>query len=338
MASDAQSRSSSADASSSLGGYSLAVLAEVPHNSSFYFCFDERTVDLFRPGEVFPWLFRAEALSSSLEEIVFPPIQPGWRRCGVACFYTGSSGRIDLSRTLPFGWALAFQWHTSRSAWQALLEAQEALQPQQFSLSPDLIVPALFLAHLGMAPLGTNAADWVAHWGPFLADSQSDLVTLIQAWYLEWIHGPSEAARRYRQLNNIAPQRHPFADPIILMFDSLFGEKFTASLRTAERLEPVLLRGLARVSTQLFDSPTRSAGAEEPSIFFKYPDWIPPPRKRRPVVLPPAEQLLRGLLSLASWQLTSLPQEIEDKHPRESEGLLQAWIAWRASSSKELPA
>lgn len=338
MASDAQTRSSSAGASSRLGGYSLAVLAEVPHISSFYFCFDERTVDLFRPGKVLPWLPWAEALSSSLEEVVFPPIQPGWRRCGLACFYTESSGRIDKSRTLPFGWALAFQWSTSRSAWQALLETQEALQPQQFSLSPDFIVPALFLAHLGMAPLGTNAAEWVARWGPFLADAQTDLDTLIQAWYLEWIRGPSEAARRYRQLNNVALQRHPLVDPLILTFDSLFGGEFTESIRTAERLEPVLLRGLAMVSTYLFDSPTRSVGPEGASAFFKQPDWIPPPRKRRPVVLPPAERLLRGLLSLASWQLTSLPQEIEDKRPRESERLLQAWIAWRASSSKELPA
>jgi hypothetical protein len=200
-------------------------------------------------------------------------------------------------------WLLALQWQPTRSAWDALLAAQDQHMPARLSLIPWLIVPLMFCARMQAFPLGrVVGGNTAARWLPQCAVAQRKLQSTLIGLYTLWIHGPTERARLYRS-NAPAPLAGLTAaqERVIAELGQFVGAAPLDLIRTAHHPEPGIIRLLDQASTQLWD--------------------------REQVDRMPSGDLLAGLLPIAGWQAEP-PTPLHGIIPRSNSELLRWWRDW----------
>lgn len=286
-------------------------LAEAPGISQMLFVYDTQEVDQTLVGAAFPNLEKAELLSSRPTfrsdrlSIKWPSIPAGWSEFGLFGTRPGSDVEKGSLQMGAIAWFFFFEWNPVRSAWDALLAGQDALRPQKTSLTPEFILPAIFLTRMAHFPFDGGAHRVGRQWIPCFAHAQAHLLPLITGLFREWVHGSSQAAQRYRQLSRSKLSSQPDQEEAISLWQRTFGNALLEQVRTTERVEPTLIRGLDTASTQLWTD-----GA------FSF--------------VPQHSQLIRALLPIAQWQ--PHPPAAETLHlgnTESLESLFQAWSRWR---------
>ena len=197
-------------------------------------------------------------------------------------------------------WAFVFEWQSTVSAWEALLQTQEQLRPEKLALAPQFLLPALFLARMVHFPLREDTI--AAAWTPVLAEVQTELVPLLHALYVLWMSGPTQAAARYRRLTGFTRSPSPQEQRRLTRFERVAGKGTLEAVQQAERLEPLLLRPLDTTSARLWEQPQRVR----------------------------ADRLLRNLLPLACWRPVLLgPADLERFIPQSTQAVLPTWQRWQ---------
>jgi hypothetical protein len=287
-------------------------LAEAAGISQMLFVYDTQEVDRTLIGATFPDLEKAELLSSRPAfrsdrfSIKWPSIPAGWSEFGM---FGPRPGSIVEEGSLQIGaiaWFFFFEWDPVRSAWNALLDGQDSLRPQKTSLTPEFILPSMFLTRMAHFPFDGGIHRVGKQWVACFTQAQTSLLPLITGLFREWMNGSSQAARRYRRLSRSRLSLQPDQEAAILLWQRTFGSALLEHVRGTERLEPTLIRRLDTASAQLW---TDGAFSFDPQ----------------------RSQLIRALLPIAQWQPHPPASETLHLENTESlESLFQAWSRWRA--------
>jgi len=283
-------------------------LAEAAGISYFTMLYDEDVVEPMRIGAAFPNLKEVGFLTGREEfpMLDFGRLPPGWHEFGM--MGQRPQGGMDFGRfqTGTMAWVLLFAWDPGRSAFDAFLHAQETLRPRLMSLTPDFILPCIYLTRMASFPLSLSERGPAAQWLSCLAQTQRRLFSLISGLYVEWIRGSSQAAARYR--TSTGTGYPPFAEDqqqALTRWKTLFGSQLINEVRSAERIEPALIRGLEVGSGQLWTD----------------------------CALPVPQKLLGfagALLPIARWQPEPPgPEHLEVQAIDTLDTIIQAWEDWR---------
>ena len=290
-------------------GWKAMQLAEAAGISYFTMLYDEDIIEPMRFGAAFPNLKEISFLAGRDEfpMLDFGRLPPGWRECGIMGTRPQSGTDFGRFQTGTMAWVLLFAWDPVRSAFDAFLEAQEALRPRLMSLTPDFILPGMYLTR--MAPIPSSFAERgpAAQWLSCFAQAQRRLFPLMSGLYTEWVRGSSQAAARYRTATGLGYP--PFAEnqqQALARWKNLFGTHLIDQCRSAERIEPVIIRGLEEGSGQLWND--------------------------RALHVP---QKLQGfaaaLLPIARWRPEPPgPEHLEVQALDTLDALTQAWEDWRS--------
>jgi hypothetical protein len=282
-------------------------LAEASGISQVTLFYDPDYVEPTRSGAVFPNLERVGFVPDRrlLRAMDLGQPEAGWQEFGLMGNRPGSDRVIGNVRVGMTAWVLLFEWNPQRSAWEALLEAQDTLRPERLSLGPDFLLPLMFLTRMAFFPIGPGRGNTAARWTPCMASAQEQLAPLITGFLVTWVHGSSQAAARYRQSIERLPKHGIDQRQALSDWRQTFGMELLTALETAERLEPLIIRELEAASVRLWTEPT-----------------FPVPKGTM--------RFISGLLPIARWQPTPPgPREIPERASTSLETLLRWWKAWR---------
>ena len=137
-------------------GWNTIRLAEAAGISQITMSYNAAVVDPMRVGATLPNLEHAGFFSDRTRlprQLDLGLLTPGWREFGMIGNQRDRELDLGQYRAGVTAWVLAFEWHPSRCAWDALLEAQETIRPQRLSLTPDLLLPCMFLTRMAHFPL-----------------------------------------------------------------------------------------------------------------------------------------------------------------------------------------
>lgn len=273
-----------------------------------------RVVFLYDPAVIDPRMAWADLgpidQAGLLTQLPMPlPGADGWETFGLMVQLGGlvnpggaASARLRMQVGMP-RWILALQWRPVRSAWDALLDAQDQHQPERLSLVPWLIMPLIFIARMRAFPLGPFVGgDTAAQWLPHLAVAQRKLQPLMTSLYALWVHGPTERAAAYRGIA-AAPLAPMTAAQERLVHDlaRLVDDAPLAAIRAAHHPEPGIIRLLDQASARLWElDDLRMALSAD---------------------------LLAGLLPIARWR-PDPPGPPTSDIPRSNSELLRWWRDW----------
>jgi hypothetical protein len=295
-----------------LPGWKVRLLAPAPDISQMLFVYDTLEADPTLIGAAFPNLehagfllswpkFRSDTLSVELA----PPPQ-GWSVFGLTGTRPGRDVEIGNLQLGAIAWFLLFEWNPVRSAWDALLVGQDALRPQRTSLTPEFVLPTMFLARMAHFPLERGVQSVPAAWVHCFAQAQMRLLPLITGLFKEWRGGPSSAAKRYRSLSQspLLPLQQE-EEEALSQWQEVFGDAMLDQVHAAERLEPTIMRGLDATSTRLWADAT---------LNFGYPHT----------------QLIEALLPISQWQPSPPgPERLYPENISSLEVLQKVWNRWR---------
>lgn len=296
-----------------LPGWQTWGLAEAPGISKLTMTIDTEVVSPDRLGAAFPNLEATGFLAGreSLAYLDIGQLTPGWREFGMMSFRGGSELTIGRYGAGAMAWALFFEWDPVRNAWEALVEAQDTIRPQRTSLTPDFILPCMFLTRMASFPIAVGERGPAAQWVYCFARAQKRLSPLIIGLFVEWMRGSSQAAARYRRLTGKGnPTFLDEQQKALKRWRTIFGPDLIEAAHAAERIEPVVIRGLDEGSSRLWSEGT----LDVPERLVDFASGLLPIARWRPV--PP------GPNTLAEGTLESLAT------------LAQAWADWRTSERR----
>jgi hypothetical protein len=169
----------------SLPGWELHLLAAAPPISQILFAFDTLEADLTLIGAALPNIEYAGILPamptfrSDTRTIELPPPPNGWAAFGLLGTRRGTDVEIGNLQLGALAWFLLFEWNPSRSAWDALLEGQDALRPQKTSLTPEFILPAMFVTRMAHFPFERGIRNVATVWVACFAQAHTSLLPVI---------------------------------------------------------------------------------------------------------------------------------------------------------------
>jgi len=283
-------------------------LAEAAGMSQFTLLYDEEIVEPMRIGAAFPNLKDISFLTGreELPMLDFGRLPPGWREFGMLGQRPQSGLDFGRLQTGAMAWVLFFAWDPVRSAFDAFLQAQDTLRPRLMSLTPDFVLPCMYLTRMASFPLSFGERGPAVQWLSCFAQAQRRLFPLITGLYVEWIRGSSQAAARYR--TSTGTGYPPFSEDqrqALTRWKNLFGTRLIDQARSTERIEPVLIRGLEAGSSELWTD--RELEVPEKLLGFA-----------------------AALLPIARWQPEPPgPEQLEEQAIDTLDTLLQAWEDWR---------
>ena len=296
------------------GAWNTIRLAEAAGISQITMGYSSAMVDPMRVGAALPNLEHAGFFSDRArlpKPLDLGSLTPGWREFGMIGHQRDRELDLERYRVGVTAWVLVFEWHPRRSAWDALLEAQETIRPQRLSLTPDLLLPCMFLARMAHFPLTVEERGPAAQWITCAALAHTRLTPLLVGLFTHWLGGQSQAARRYRAATGAGCPIHQADEKRALtQWTQLVGTELLEQLSTTERPEPVIMRALEAASIQLWTDQAST---------------VPEQVKR----------LVRGLLPIARWQPHPPGPEHLDLDALSSlEALFHQWTSWRSSEQE----
>ena len=293
-----------------LPGWQTWGLANATGISKITMLVDTEVVEPNRIGAAFPNLQAAGFVVSreSLVGLDFGQLTPGWREFALVSVRGGSEMTVGGYPAGTMAWALFFEWNPIRSAWKALLLAQETIRPQRTSLPPDFIFPCMFLTRMASFPIVPGERGQAAQWVYCFARAQKRLSSLVVGLFIEWMRGSSKAAARFRSSTESGyPTFLDEQQQALESWKTIFGPDLIEAAHTAERIEPVIIRGLDEGSARLWSD----LACDVPERLIDFAAGLLPIARWRP--FPPGPEMLAG------GELESLAT------------LSQAWKDWRTA-------
>lgn len=293
-------------------GWQAMQLADAPEISRFTLLYDTEVVEPMRIGAGLPNLRHIGFLPDRASlPFHFGSKKPGWKEFGML----GSRPRSEVTQggiqASTFAWVLLFEWNPLRSAWDAFIDAQDTLQPQLLSLTPDFLLPCIFLTRMAPLPFMLGETSRAAEWLPCFASAQSRLSPLLISFFVAWLRGNSKSATRYRAATGPAPDYTKEQRDAQMLWKETFGQEFLQRVLAAERVEPTILRGIEAASSQLWTDRSLSI----------------PPR---------AMPLVSGLLPIYCWQeQPAIAKSLDAGALSSLNTLTQQWKAFLKQTQRE---